>query len=84
MLIDYKKQENWLVALKEDRMSQLFTFCRIARMYQAFFPLSQDISRIDNLKVISGIIYAIKHTLQWKDAQRKYGSYKTLYSRCLT
>jgi len=31
--------------------------------------------------VISGIIYVIKHGLQWKDAPKAYGPYKTLYNR---
>ena len=46
-----------------------------------FFPLSHGISRVDDLKVISGIIYVIKHGLQWKDAPREYGPHKTLYNR---
>jgi transposase len=31
--------------------------------------------------VISGIIYVIRHGLQWKDAPRGYGPSKTLYNR---
>jgi putative transposase len=31
--------------------------------------------------VISGIIYVIRHGLQWKDAPRGYGPPKTLYNR---
>ena len=46
-----------------------------------FFPLSHGIPRVDDLKVISGIIYVIKHGLQWKDAPQEYGPYKTLYNR---
>ena len=30
---------------------------------------------------ISGIIYVIRHGLQWKDAPRGYGPHKTLYNR---
>ena len=33
------------------------------------------------MRVISGIIYVIKHGLQWRDAPREYGPYKTLYNR---
>lgn len=29
----------------------------------------------------SGIIYVIKHGLQWKDAPKSYGPHKTLYNR---
>jgi transposase len=30
-------------------------------------PLSHDVPRVDDRRVISGIIYVIKHGLQWKD-----------------
>jgi transposase len=46
-----------------------------------YFPLSHGIARVDDLKIISGIIYVIKHGLQWKDAPQEYGPYKTLYNR---
>jgi transposase len=46
-----------------------------------YFPLSHGVSRVDDLKVISGIIYVIRHGLQWKDAPHEYGPYKTLYNR---
>lgn len=46
-----------------------------------YFPLSHGVPRVDDLRVISGIIYVIKHGLQWKDAPREYGPHKTLYNR---
>jgi putative transposase len=46
-----------------------------------YFPRSHGIARVDDRRVISGIIYVIKHGLQWKDAPREYGPYKTLYNR---
>ena len=63
-------------------MSQLFSLSaeQLERI-KPFFPLSHGISRVDDLKVISGIIYVIKHGLQWKDAPREYGPHKTLYNR---
>ncbi|MCC2682237.1 MAG: transposase, partial [Nitrosospira multiformis] len=45
------------------------------------FPLSHGVPRVDDLRVISGIIYVIRNGLQWKDAPREYGPYKTLYNR---
>jgi transposase len=33
--------------------------------------------------VISGIIYVIKHGLQWKDVPKSYGPHNTLYNRCI-
>lgn len=46
-----------------------------------YFPLSHGIPRVDDLRVISGIIYVIRNGLQWKDAPREYGPHKTLYNR---
>ena len=42
---------------------------------------SSNIPRVDDRRVGSGIIYAIKHGLQWKDAPDEYGPHKTLYNR---
>ena len=65
-------------------MSQLFYLSaeQLERI-KPFFPRSHGIPRVDDRKVISGIIYVIKHGLQWKDAPREYGPYKTLYNRFL-
>lgn len=46
-----------------------------------FFPLSHGVPRVDDRRVVSGIIYVIKHGLQWKDAPARYGPHKTLYNR---
>ena len=46
-----------------------------------YFPLSHGVSRVDDRKVISGIIYVIKNGLQWKNAPSQYGPCKTLYNR---
>lgn len=45
------------------------------------FPLSHGVPRVDDQRVISGIIYVIRHGLQWRDAPTTYGSHKTLYNR---
>ena len=44
------------------------------------FPRSHGIPRVDDQRVISGIIYVIKNGLRWRDAPEQYGSYKTLYN----
>jgi transposase len=49
--------------------------------YKALFSLVPGVPRVDDLQVISGIIYVIRNGLQWKDAPREYGPYKTLYNR---
>jgi transposase len=46
-----------------------------------FFPLSHGVPRVDNRRVLSGIIYVIRHGLQWKVAPNGYGPHKTLYNR---
>ncbi|CUS39815.1 transposase [Candidatus Nitrospira nitrosa] len=46
-----------------------------------YFPVPHGIPRVDDLRVISGIIYGIRHGLQWKDAPKAYGPHKTLYNR---
>jgi transposase len=45
------------------------------------FPLSHGVPRVDDRRVLSGIVYVIKHGLQWKDAPKGYGPHKTLYNR---
>jgi transposase len=46
-----------------------------------FFPLSHGVPRVDDRRVVSGIIYVIRNGLQWKDAPAGYGPHKTLYNR---
>lgn len=48
---------------------------------KTYFPLSHGTPRVDDRRVLSGILYVIKHGLQWKDAPREYGPHKTLYNR---
>ena len=63
-------------------MSDLFLLSRSQlNRIKIYFPLSHGVPRVDDLRVISGIIYVIKHGLQWKDAPREYGPHKTLYNR---
>lgn len=41
---------------------------QMARIEQ-YFPLARGIPRVDDQRVISGIVYVIKRGLQWKDAR---------------
>jgi transposase len=43
--------------------------------------LARGLPRVDDRRVISGIIYVIRNGLQWKDAPRGYGPHQTLYNR---
>jgi putative transposase len=45
------------------------------------FPYPNGVPRVDDLRVISGIIYVLKGGLRWSDAPAGYGPYKTLYNR---
>ena len=63
-----KKDLSWLTQTQLDRMAP-------------HFPLSHGIPRVDDLRVISGIIHVIKRGLQWRDAPSDYGPHKTLYNR---
>lgn len=63
-------------------MSTLFYLSRAQLdRIKPYFPLSHGIPRVDDLRILSGIIYVIRHGLQWKDAPREYGPHKTLYNR---
>ncbi|MFG1182945.1 IS5 family transposase [Xanthobacter sp. DSM 14520] len=46
-----------------------------------FFPLAHGVPRVDDRRVVSGIVYVIRNGLQWKDAPKGYGPHKTLYNR---
>jgi len=46
-----------------------------------FFPLSHGVPRVDDRKVVSGIIHVIRNGLRWRDAPAVYGPHKTLYNR---
>ena len=63
-------------------MSSLFLLSarQLARI-SPFFPLAHGVPRVDDRRVVSGIVYVIKHGLQWKDAPKDYGPHKTLYNR---
>ncbi|AFW00277.1 transposase [Gluconobacter oxydans] len=46
-----------------------------------YFPLAHGVPRVDDRRVLSGIVYVIRNGLQWKDAPKAYGPHKTLYNR---
>ena len=63
-------------------MSEVFLLTRQQlNRIKPYFPVSHGIPRVDDLRVISGIIYVIRQGLQWKDAPAAYGPHKTLYNR---
>lgn len=63
-------------------MSDLFLLSEAQmRRIEPYFPLSHGIARVDDRRVISGIIFVIKNGLRWRDAPLDYGPHKTIYNR---
>ena len=58
----------------------LLSEAQMARI-SPFFPLSHGIPRVDDRRVISGIIFVIRNGLRWRDAPKDYGPHKTIYNR---
>ncbi|MGN5374403.1 IS5 family transposase [Sphingomonas hankookensis] len=46
-----------------------------------FFPKSHGRPRVDDRRVLSGIVFVNKNGLRWRDAPSAYGPPKTLYNR---
>ncbi len=46
-----------------------------------YFPYPNGVPRVDDRRVISGIIHVLKHGLKWSHAPGEYGPSKTLYNR---
>jgi transposase len=57
--------------LNEDQMARL----------RPFFPKSHGKPRVDDRRVLSGIIFINRNGLRWCVAPREYGPAKTLYNR---
>ena len=57
--------------LTDDQMAKL----------EPYFPKPHGRPRVDDKRVLSGIIFIIRNGLRWCDASREYGPPKTLYSR---
>ena len=62
-------------------MSDLFwlTEAQVARL-EPYFPKSHGKPRVDDRRVLSGIIFINRNGLRWRDALREYGPHKTLYN----
>ena len=43
------------------------------RRIEPYFPLSHGVARVDDRKVISGIIFVIRNGLRWRDAPKACG-----------
>ena len=63
-------------------MSDLYwlTDEQMARL-EPCFPKSHGKPRVDDRRVLSGIIFVNRNGLRWRDAPAAYGPHKTLYNR---
>ena len=63
-------------------MSNLFwlTEAQMTRL-RPFFPKSHGVPRVDDRRVLSGIIFTNRNGLRWCDAPEEYGPPKTIYNR---
>lgn len=48
---------------------------------QRYFPKSHGRPRVDDRRVLSGILFVNRNRLHWRDAPKDYGPHKTLYNR---
>ena len=64
----------------QDAQSFLAYSEQIARL-RPFFPKSHGKPRVDDLRVLSGVIFINRNGLRWCDAPGEYGPAKTLYNR---
>jgi transposase len=48
------------------------------RRIEPHFPLSHGVPRVDDRRIINGIISASRNGLQWRDAPAEYGPPKTI------
>ena len=63
-------------------MAELFLLTKAQmRRIEPYFPLSHGKPRVDDRRVISGIVFVIRNGLRWRDAPAAYGPHKTLYNR---
>jgi len=51
------------------------------RRIEPYFPLPHGVPRVDDRRIISGIIFVIRNGLRWRDAPAEYGPSKTIYNR---
>jgi transposase len=62
-------------------MSDVFMLSeRQMERIEPFFPLAHGVPRVNDRRVLSGIVYAIRNGLQWKDAPKAHDPHKTLYN----
>jgi putative transposase len=51
------------------------------RRIERHFPLFHGVPRVDDRRVLGGIVFVIRNGLRWRDAPKDYGPHKTIYNR---
>src|SRR3546814_6061758 len=62
---------SYLYWLTDEQMTRL----------QPYFPKSHGKPRVDDRRVLSGVVFVNRNGLRWRDAPSAYGPHKTLYKR---
>ena len=63
-------------------MSELLMLSRAQiRWIEPYFPLPHGVPRVDDRRILSGIVFVIRNGLRWRDAPAAYGPHKTIYNR---
>ncbi|UVK46661.1 transposase [Mesorhizobium sp. AR07] len=72
---------DWLIHLLRNqarrRVIDLIVASADARI-EPYFPFSHGVPRVDDWRVISGILFVIRNGLQLRDAPEEYGLHKTI------
>ncbi len=81
-LLSGRSAADSLMGGRTPSMSDLFWLSeRQLAKIEPHFPLSHGVPRVDDRRVISGIVHVIRNGLRWRDAPPVYGPHKTLYNR---
>src|SRR5690606_31307026 len=51
------------------------------RRIEPYFPRSHGIPRVDDRRVLSGILFVIRNGLRWRDVPAACGPHQTIYTR---
>jgi transposase len=54
---------------------------KVLEKMKGYFPRARGKPRVDDRKVIGGIVYVLRNGLRWQDAPKHYGAHQTLYNR---
>ena len=81
-LIIFKRRETGYAGGTEaSHAYPVLSFRKSVGAYQTVLSPFPRCPRVDDRRVVNGIIYVIKHGRQWKDTPDEYGPHKTLCNR---